>query len=677
MYKHEKEIIQAQLDKEEAVLKELEKEYQAALSQINEKIMMLQSDELTQSRIYQIQYQKALKGQVEAILEKLHADEYSTIQQYVSDSYTDAFVGTMYSFHKQKVPIILPIDKKAAVKAILTDSKISESLYEHLGINVKFMKKRIPQEITRGISAGLSYTEIIRNLKEATNAPLANAKTIVRTEGHRIQQASAEDARQGAKAKGADVVKQWDATLDGDTRPVHKALDGQIREPHEPFEYGNKKPMYPGDFGNPADDCNCRCVALTRARWALDEDELKTMQERAAFFGLDKSDSFEEFKEKYLKAAEDASNEVDFAPAKNIAEAEEFAKKNGVKYADYSKLPLATANELNYALATLPDDAKPVFVGASTSLEQYWGGKLPRSSKQYYGVTISTFNGIHLGPGKGYDFDAEGYMVGISSSYKTSEKITLAKQEAQKRYQQKYGRKWFFNETGETTAAHEMGHVYANIKGLPKGFENDAARWAKEAGCDMLQKPSEAWAEAWAAYHTKANPLPDYIAKYIQAASGRNKAAKPGKGLIFFDDDGIIRKKIDDFKHMFETGKIRTIISKQKQARHVKGTQQFEEYCKKMALRGDYPSYIREDLSAEDLNRIVVSKLRGKVQYTNGKSFREFVLCDEIVGYYFSKLQGKYVATRCAQINYAIGDGNIHIIPVKELQGGGLFENND
>lgn len=308
MYKHEKEIIQAQLDKEEAVLKELEKEYQAALSQINEKIMMLQSDELTQSRIYQIQYQKALKGQVEAILEKLHADEYSTIQQYVSDSYTDAFVGTMYSFHKQKVPIILPIDKNAAVKAILTDSKISESMYEHLGINVKFMKKRIPQEITRGISAGLSYPEIIRNLKEATKAPLANAKNIVRTEGHRIQQASAEDARQGAKAKGADVVKQWDATLDGDTRPVHKALDGQIREPHEPFEYGNKKPMFPGDFGNPADDCNCRCVALTRARWALDEDELKTMQERAAFFGLDKSDSFEEFKEKYLKAA-DAQNE--------------------------------------------------------------------------------------------------------------------------------------------------------------------------------------------------------------------------------------------------------------------------------------------------------------------------------------------------------------------------------
>lgn len=304
MYKHEKEIIQAQLDKEKAVLKELEHEYSAALKQINEKIMILQSDELTQSRIYQLQYQKALKGQVEAILEKLHADEYSTIQQYLSDSYSDSFIAAMYSFHKQKVPIILPIDKKAAVKAVLTDSKIKGSLYEALGINVDAMKKSIRQEITRGIASGLSYSDIIRNLRNATKAPLANAKTIVRTEGHRIQQASTEDARQGAKANGADVVKMWDATMDGATRPTHQRLDGQIKETHEPFEHGSKKAMYPGDFGDPAEDCNCRCVALTRARWALDEDELETLKARAEYFGLDKTDSFEEFKGKYLKAVE-------------------------------------------------------------------------------------------------------------------------------------------------------------------------------------------------------------------------------------------------------------------------------------------------------------------------------------------------------------------------------------
>ena len=41
-----------------------------------------------------------------------------------------------------------------------------------------------------------------------------------------------------------------------------------------------------------------------RTRSALDAAELEELKERAAFFGLDKSDSFNDFKQKYLKAAE-------------------------------------------------------------------------------------------------------------------------------------------------------------------------------------------------------------------------------------------------------------------------------------------------------------------------------------------------------------------------------------
>ena len=61
--------------------------------------------------------------------------------------------------------------------------------------------------------------------------------------------------------------------------------------------------MFPGDFGDPAEDCNCRCACLTRARWGLDADELNTLKDRAKFFGLDKTKDFSDFKEKYLKAA--------------------------------------------------------------------------------------------------------------------------------------------------------------------------------------------------------------------------------------------------------------------------------------------------------------------------------------------------------------------------------------
>lgn len=305
MLKLEKEVFEKLLTDEESVIKDLEKSFQRALQDIETKIKILQADEMTQSKIYQIQYQRALKAQIEGIVEKLHGDNFTSIQQYLNECYTNAFVGTMYALHGQGMPILAPIDQDAAVRAVMTDSKINEGLYEALGVDAKALKKSIQREISVGLSSGATYAEITRNISFATGAPLSRAKTIVRTEGHRVQQASSADARNAAKAQGCSVVKQWDSTLDGKTRDTHRELDGQIRETDKPFESSSgRKARYPGDFGDPAEDCNCRCVALTRATWDLDADELKTLKDRAAFFGLDKTDSFKDFEKKYLKAAQ-------------------------------------------------------------------------------------------------------------------------------------------------------------------------------------------------------------------------------------------------------------------------------------------------------------------------------------------------------------------------------------
>lgn len=319
--KQERQVIKFELDKEQKVLDDLERQYKKALKDIDEKIKMLQSDELTKSRIYQIQYQQALRGQVAGILDKLQGDEFATIQQYLHESYQDGFIGTMYSIHGQGIPLIVPLDQDAAVKAIITDSKISEGLYKHLGVNVKQLKQAIRSEITRGIASNMPFADIARNISNRSKASLGRAKTIVRTEAHRIQQAAASDARDAAKERGCDVVKQWDSTLDSGTRPTHKRLDGQIRETDKPFEIDKKKKaMYPGDFGYAEEDCNCRCVALTRAKWALDEEELEILKKRAKEFGLKEEDKkafgrakakdFAEFRKKYLKASERVSQNM-------------------------------------------------------------------------------------------------------------------------------------------------------------------------------------------------------------------------------------------------------------------------------------------------------------------------------------------------------------------------------
>ena len=308
MNEREKELLQRQIKKEKRIIKALEGQYLSALDLINEKIRILQSDELTQSRIYHLQYQQALKGQVQAIIDRLQGDVYTSIQQFLHDSYTDAFVGTMYSLHGQGMPLIIPIDQKQAVKAILTDSQINEGLYEALGADAQKLKKTITSEITRGIASALTYNEIAQSISNASNAPLSRAKLITRTESHRIQQEAAYDSSLEAKAHKADAVNQWCAVLDGRTRDSHRRLDGQIREVGEAFEIDGRMAKYPGGFGDPAEDCSCRCVLLTRAVAALDEEELKTLQERADFWGLDRSREFEDFKKKYLDAAEIVEN---------------------------------------------------------------------------------------------------------------------------------------------------------------------------------------------------------------------------------------------------------------------------------------------------------------------------------------------------------------------------------
>lgn len=324
MNKAQREVAEYLLDKEERIIKQLERQYKQALEDVEMDIRIMLMDEQTPSRIHRVEYQKRLKAQIESTLETLHRNEYKTINQFLQDSYTDSFVGTMYDLHSQGVPVIVPIDQNAAVKAIQLDTQLSDrrihpnengehvTLYESLGVDVDNLKETIRQEITRGLATNMQPEIIARNIANLTKAPLSRAKTIARTESHRIQEASAQDARERAISRGARVLKQWDATMDGATREAHRRLDGQVVEVKESFVYGTLTAMYPGDFGDPAQDCNCRCKAVQRARWMLDEEELEELKRRAEFFGLGedeaKKQQFSEFEKRFLKSAEAAAN---------------------------------------------------------------------------------------------------------------------------------------------------------------------------------------------------------------------------------------------------------------------------------------------------------------------------------------------------------------------------------
>ena len=236
--------------------------------------------------------------------------ESGTLAEYGDDGVTQkATVKTGIAskgdvLHGEGIPLIVPIDQEKVVRAVQVNSKISKGLYSRLGEDVDLLKRKITAQISRGVATGMSYSQMAQQLAGYTKTGYNNAVRITRTEGHRIQQESTMDACYAARERGADVVKQWDATMDANTRESHQMVDGEVRALDEKFSNGL---MYPGDpSGSAAEVINCRCVLLQRAKWALDQKELDRLKERASFYGLDKRKSFDEFNKKYIGTVENS-----------------------------------------------------------------------------------------------------------------------------------------------------------------------------------------------------------------------------------------------------------------------------------------------------------------------------------------------------------------------------------
>lgn len=293
MNKRQKLVQQQFLNNEEAVIKRLNQVYNQSLKDINSKIKNLsftigklqqeydwlddtdpEKEKIKskiQSKIYQKSYQEQLQKQVDGILKRMQIAQFTDVSEYLDTCYSDAFIGTIFDAHGQGVPIITPINQEAMVRAVQLDSKISKGLYTRLGEDVALLKKKITAQVSRGIATGMTFSDVAKQLENYSRIGYNNAIRIARTEGHRIQTTATMDAMTEAKDRGADVVKQWDSTLDGSTRESHVAVDGQIRELNEKFSNGL---AYPGDpSGGAAEVINCRCALLQRARWAVEDDD--------------------------------------------------------------------------------------------------------------------------------------------------------------------------------------------------------------------------------------------------------------------------------------------------------------------------------------------------------------------------------------------------------------------
>lgn len=305
MNSRQKEGFAASLRDEKAILRDLEKNYTKALADIKKNIRELQANPLTQSKAYQLGFQRQLERQLEGILDVMAKGNFSTIDGYLNTCYQQGFFSTMYDLQGQGVPLVIPIDQDQVLKSV---SKTGDNikLSNKVGTSTKQLKRQVLAEIQRGFATQMSYTDIARNISSYGQADMNRSMLIARTEGHRVQNEAKMDALRGVKDRGADVVKQWDATFDSRTRESHAALDGQIREIDEPFNSpSGRTAMHPGAFGDPAEDCNCRCAMLQRARWAV-AGETSYQKWNNETGGIIECSGYDDFKRKYLQVLEES-----------------------------------------------------------------------------------------------------------------------------------------------------------------------------------------------------------------------------------------------------------------------------------------------------------------------------------------------------------------------------------
>ena len=128
MNKAQKQVQQVQLDSEQKTIRQLQRVYEQAKKDTERKISELSSRtdlENLQSIVYQKQYQEAIKKQLEGVLDDLQGKQFTTVADYLQESYHNGYVGVMYDLTQQGIPVIMPINQEQVVKALQTDSKIS------------------------------------------------------------------------------------------------------------------------------------------------------------------------------------------------------------------------------------------------------------------------------------------------------------------------------------------------------------------------------------------------------------------------------------------------------------------------------------------------------------------------------------------------------------------------
>lgn len=198
-------------------------------------------------------------------IKSLTGEGIKTITKTIKDIYSTNFYRTGFALEsaigiKLGYGLINSTTVQASVLNPLDRIKWPERLKDH---SQKYMSQ-IRQELTQGLIQGKGYVKIAKAVTDKTSISANNALRIIRTEGHRVQNASRIVAFEKSESAGEEIgiktTRIWIATLDNKTRDTHASLDGIEADENGLFTTNSGSTGEgPGLFGVPEEDINCRC----------------------------------------------------------------------------------------------------------------------------------------------------------------------------------------------------------------------------------------------------------------------------------------------------------------------------------------------------------------------------------------------------------------------------------
>lgn len=231
-----------------------------------------QGDTLTYAEMTKYNRLASMFDEINWELKSLYGRSINHLIKLGEDVYEASFFRTAYAIEAGGGPgAVVSINwgrlAPEAIMASVQNPISGLTLSERLASNRSMIITKIRQEVTQGLIQGESYPKMARRIKKTLDGDATKAMRVVRTEGHRNQQAGRLECIERAETRGVDLERVWSSTVDDRTRDDHQDMDGQVADKDGLFHFpsGGTTPA-PGMSGIAEQDINCRCVVRAQIK---------------------------------------------------------------------------------------------------------------------------------------------------------------------------------------------------------------------------------------------------------------------------------------------------------------------------------------------------------------------------------------------------------------------------